>query len=58
MRFFVLVGVFLLASLFFLIRYKDYWKEDIYVPEDEANKLLEGIRGQTNFDWLIERKPK
>ena len=54
-RFFVLVGVFLLASLFFLIRYKDYWEEDIYVPEDEANKLLEGIRGQRNFDWLIER---
>ena len=46
--------MFLLASLFFLIRYKDYWKEDIYVPEDEGNKLLKGIRGQRNFDSLIE----
>jgi hypothetical protein len=43
-RFFALVALFLLVSLLFLIRLKDYWKQDIDASDDEAAVLLQGIK--------------
>ena len=40
-RFFALVALFLLVSLLFLIRFKDYWEKDIDASFDEAAVLLD-----------------
>ncbi len=55
-RFILLVLVFMLASLLFLIRFEDYWEEDIKASEDEADILLRGIRGwhRMEFHKLID----
>jgi predicted acylesterase/phospholipase RssA len=43
-RFFALVALFLVVSLLFLIRLKDYWGQDIDASDDEAADLLQGIK--------------
>ena len=53
-RFYVLICVFPLASLLFLIRYKDYWDNDIQVRNEDASGLLSDIKHPRNFDRLIE----
>jgi hypothetical protein len=65
-RFFALVVLFLLVSLLFLIRFGDYWEQDIDVaatghvidlddPDDEAAVLLCGIRD--SMDSVSGRGP-
>jgi hypothetical protein len=55
LRFFALVGVFLLASMVFLVR-RDYWADIDMTPED-ATTLLEGInpRHLENLDEFLAR---
>jgi hypothetical protein len=47
LRFFCLVSLFLLSSLLFLIRFKDYWEEDFDVDESDvttARELLDKLK--------------
>jgi len=47
LRFFCLVGLFLLSSLLFLIRFKGYWEKDFDVDESDvttASELLDQLK--------------
>jgi hypothetical protein len=56
-RFFALVGIFLLAGLLFLIRFKDYWEYDIVASGNEAGPLLRGVKRKksTKFYHFIDQ---